>query len=89
MPPAEEDGKMERLRRLDHSVTKAGTAVSVIVGIISTLIFGVGMCCTMVWECGNLPSFFPSFRRKTALKSVILTCFRFVAETILHRPKYG
>ena len=54
MPPAEED-KMEQLRRLDRSVTKAGTVISIIVGIISTLIFGVGMCCTMVWEGLMLP----------------------------------
>lgn len=50
MPPTEEEDKMERLRRLDRSVTKTGTAVSIIVGVISTLVFGVGMCCTMVWE---------------------------------------
>ena len=55
MPPAEEEDKMERLRRLDRSVTKAGTVVSVIVGIISTLVFGFGMCCTMVWEGLMLP----------------------------------
>lgn len=50
MPPTEEEDKMERLRRLDRSVTKIGTVVSIIVGVISTLVFGVGMCCTMVWE---------------------------------------
>lgn len=50
MPPTEEKDKMEQLRRLDRSVTKIGTAVSVAVGIISALVFGVGMCCTMVWE---------------------------------------
>ena len=55
MPPTEEEDKMERLRRLDRSVTKAGTVVSVIVGIISTLVFGFGMCCTMVWEGLMLP----------------------------------
>lgn len=55
MPSTEEEDKMERLRRLDRSVTKAGTAVSVIVGLISTLVFGVGMCCTMVWEGLLLP----------------------------------
>ena len=31
-------------------MTKTGTTVSIIVGVISTLVFGVGMCCTMVWE---------------------------------------
>lgn len=36
-------------------MTKTGTAVSVIVGIISALVFGVGMCCTMVWEGLMLP----------------------------------
>ena len=55
MPPAEEEDKMERLRRLDHSVTRAGTVASVIVGTISTLVFGFGMCCTMVWEGLMLP----------------------------------
>lgn len=46
--PDEED-KMEQLLKLDRSVTKPGTVAALIVGIISTLIFGVGMCCTMVW----------------------------------------
>lgn len=46
--PKEED-KMDRLRRLDASVVKPGTIASLILGIISTLLFGIGMCCTMVW----------------------------------------
>lgn len=49
-PPTQEQDKMEQLRRLDASVTKAGTAVSLIVGIISTLILGIGMSCCMVWK---------------------------------------
>ena len=55
MPPTEEEDKMERLRRLDRSVTKTGTALSILVGVISTLVFGVGMCCTMVWEGLMIP----------------------------------
>ena len=47
--PTEEEDKMERLRRLDQSVTRPGTIISVIIGVISALIFGIGMCCTMVW----------------------------------------
>ena len=43
------EDKMEQLRRLDKSVTKPGTVISLIVGVISCLILGVGMCCTMVW----------------------------------------
>lgn len=49
-PPTQEEDKIERLRRLDQSVAKPGTIVSLIVGIISSLILGVGMSCTMVWE---------------------------------------
>ena len=44
-PPTQEEDKMERLRKLDASATKPGTIVSLIVGIISTMIFGVGMSC--------------------------------------------
>ena len=49
MRPTPEEDKMERLRRLDASVTRPGTIVSLMVGIISALILGIGMCCTMVW----------------------------------------
>jgi len=49
MSPTQEETKMEQLRRLDQSVTRPGTIVSLIVGVISSLILGVGMCCTIVW----------------------------------------
>ena len=49
--PPEED-KMEQLRRLDRSASQKGTCVSLIVGIIGTLLLGVGMCCAMVWMGG-------------------------------------
>ena len=40
---------MEQLRRLDAGVTKRGTAVSLVIGITSALILGIGMSCCMVW----------------------------------------
>lgn len=46
--PKEAD-KLEQLRKLDESVTKKGTAVSLIIGIVGTLILGLGMSCCMVW----------------------------------------
>lgn len=46
--PKEAD-KMEQLRRLDRSVTHKGTIISLIFGVIGTLLFGFGMSCTMVW----------------------------------------
>ena len=39
-----EESKMEQLRRLDESATKPGTIASIIVGILGTLLLGVGMC---------------------------------------------
>ena len=47
-PEAQED-KMEQLCRLDKSVTKPGTIISLIVGIIASLIMGTGMSMCMVW----------------------------------------
>lgn len=44
-----EQNKMEQLRRLDASATKPGTIAAITVGTISSLVMGVGMCCTMVW----------------------------------------
>ena len=47
LPP--EENKMEQLRRLDRSATKKGTRVRIAVGVVSALLMGVGMCCSMVW----------------------------------------
>ncbi len=44
-----ENSKIEQIRELDKSVTKKGTMVGIIVGLIGCLIFGVGLSCTLVW----------------------------------------
>ncbi len=56
-PPRKEETPMEQLRRLDESATRGATVVSLIVGIVSALILGVGMCCTMLpdWEQYFIP----------------------------------
>lgn len=46
--PKEPD-KMEQLRKLDQSVTHKSTTAALIIGIVGTLVMGIGMCCTMVW----------------------------------------
>lgn len=46
--PPEED-KMEQLRKLDQSAAKKGTMYSIVVGVIGTLIMGLGMTCTLEW----------------------------------------
>lgn len=42
-----EEDKMEQLRRLDQQVTNKATMVSIIVGVIGTLIMGTGMSLAM------------------------------------------
>ncbi len=44
-----EENKMDQLRKLDRSVTKPGMIAALILGIVGSLIMGVGMCCVMVW----------------------------------------
>lgn len=45
MPP--EEDKMEQLRKLDASVSKKATIVSILVGLIGTLTLGFGMSLVM------------------------------------------
>lgn len=47
--PTEAEDKMERLRKLDASVTKPGLTAALTVGTVGALVMGFGMCCTMVW----------------------------------------
>lgn len=49
-PVASEEGRMAQLRRLDQAVTKPGMVAALSLGTVSTLILGLGMCCTMVWD---------------------------------------
>jgi hypothetical protein len=44
-----EENKMEQLKKLDASATKPGTVAALALGIVSALLLGVGMSCTMVW----------------------------------------
>lgn len=47
---APKEDKMAYLRRLDEGATRKGTLISIVLGVIGTLIFGVGMCCVLVWQ---------------------------------------
>lgn len=47
-----EESKLETLIRLDKQTEKKGQAVSIALGVIGSLLLGVGMCCTMVWNTG-------------------------------------
>jgi len=47
---AKEISQMDKLRKLDASVTKKGACISMIVGVLGCLILGTGMSCVMVWS---------------------------------------
>ena len=44
------EDKITTLRKLDKSAERPGRILSLSIGIISVLILGVGMCCTMIWS---------------------------------------
>ena len=46
-PPTEKEDKMERLRRLDASVTRTAQAVALVLGVIGVLMLGFGMSLIM------------------------------------------
>lgn len=50
LPREEREDKLEQLRKLDAGVTTPGMIASMALGILSTLVFGVGMCCFLVWS---------------------------------------
>lgn len=47
-----EENKMEQLRKLDASVTRKATVVALVMGILGTLVMGIGMSFTMT-ELGS------------------------------------
>ena len=47
--PKEED-KMEILRKMDKEAEKPGKITSLALGIMGSLLLGIGMCCTMIWN---------------------------------------
>ena len=50
LAPEEQEDKMEQLRKLDESVTTPGLIASLALGIVSALVFGVGICCFLLWS---------------------------------------
>lgn len=50
MPRQERQSKLERLRELDEGVTRKGTAMALVLGVLGSLILGAGMSLCMVWS---------------------------------------
>ena len=47
---SKEETKMEKLIRLDKQAERPGTIASIAVGVVGSLILGVGMCFVLVWN---------------------------------------
>ena len=67
-----EVSKLDQLRSLDAGTTRRGTAVSLVHGILFSLILGLGMSCCMVWA-GRL-----------FLPGVVIGCIGLVGVTVTY-----
>lgn len=75
--PTAEENKLERLRKLDFKVKNIPIIISLILGIVGTLIFGLGLSMILEWYIvlwgvivcivGLFPIFFayPAYRKQT------------------------
>ena len=50
LPQQEQEDKLEQLRKLDESVGTRAVTASMALGILSALVFGLGICCFLVWS---------------------------------------
>ena len=67
-----EDDKFEQLRSLDKSAEKPGIVLSIMSGLIGTLLFGIGMSCCLVWgEKLYVPGII------TGLLGIVLICIAY------------
>ena len=67
-PPTETEDKMERLRRLDSSVTQTAQVVALVFGIVGALILGFGMSLCMT----DLREILGSYRDMAMVVGIII-----------------
>lgn len=46
----QEENKLEKIRRLDANASQKASVVSLGVGVVGSLVLGLGMSCCMVWS---------------------------------------
>ncbi len=77
-PPAKTEDKMSRLRRLDAEVSSKATRIALAIGIIGTLIMGLGMSLVMTdigAFLGEIPSMIVGI--VTGIIGIILACLAY------------
>lgn len=53
----EEENRLETLKKMDRKAQSAGTVESLCIGVVGTLLFGIGMCFFLkVFAGGGLPA---------------------------------
>ncbi len=57
-PTSEPTDKMTLLRKLDKAAERPGTIISLIMGVVGSLVFGFGLVCIMVWTQFFIPGIF-------------------------------
>lgn len=68
--------KLDQLRAMDDSVTKRGVTVSLVHGIVYSLLLGLGMSCCMVWA------------ESLFVPGVLIGCIGFAGVTVTY-PLYN
>lgn len=79
-----EEDKMEQLRKLDSSVTKKASTVSLIIGIVGALILGFGMSLTM----SELQEIFGSYKDMAMMTGIIIGAFGIILVSLAY-PIYN
>lgn len=46
----QQETQLEKLKKMDHQVTRKANIISISLGIIWTLVFGLGLCCVLEWD---------------------------------------
>lgn len=46
----QQETKFQKLKKLDNQVSRQANIISISLGIIWTLIFGLGLCCVLKWD---------------------------------------
>lgn len=50
LPTEEQEDKLAKIRKLDAGAETPGMIAAMALGIASALLFGVGMCCFLLWN---------------------------------------
>lgn len=71
LPKSKKEDKITYLRRLDEGAERPGKILSLTVGVLGILFFGIGMCCVLLWQ----KYFFPGIAIGVAGVIIMLSAY--------------